>query len=245
MEGILISLAREEKWGRVDTRNDDLGTLTIYFQQVPEALPLQSTVEFELVKSRAGKYYAKFVSAADRNQALFNTEDRAQWYGWGEGEEKAFLERVVPRLGIDLRLNPEKEQKPWEIDLYDYTNRRYADLKTQNTPFFTAGKYFYGRSPYDPTYTVTFNKKDYENYLENHPDCDIYFWVCWQQLTYKNIRVKALCGVWRAPFRRLADKIQAGEVALHTYRHRVDDDHNAKDSYLFDLADTAVFQRLI
>lgn len=103
----------------------------------------------------------------------------------------------------------------------------------------------YGGMPYNPTYTVTFNRKDYENYLERHPNCDIYFWVYWRQLTYRGISVNELYGVWRAPFSRMAQKIQAGEVALHHYMHRVNDDHNAKDSYLFNLTDVDVFERLI
>ena len=103
----------------------------------------------------------------------------------------------------------------------------------------------YGGLPYDPTYTVTFNKKDYENYMEQHPDCDIYFWVYWSQLTYRNIRVNELYGVWRASFQRMAEKIQAGEVALHPYMHRVNDDHNARESYLFNLADDTVFEQLV
>lgn len=245
MEGILISLDREARRGEVDTRNDDIGILTIYFQNIPGAIQLNCTVEFDVVNSRIGNRYARFISVVDRNQALFNTEDRTQWYTWGEEEEKDFVERIVPRLGIDLRINPEKTQEPWEIDLFDYTHNRYADLKTQNTPFFTAGKYRYGGVPYDPTYTVTFNKKDYENYIERHPDCDIYFWVCWSQLVYGDIRVNELYGVWRAPFQRMAEKIRAGEVALHPYMHRMHDDHNARESYLFNLADATVFERLI
>ncbi len=245
MEGILISLDRNAKRGQVDTRNDAIGILTIYFQKIPDAVQLNCTVKFDVVKSKIGNLYAKFISVADRNRTLFNTEDRDNWYIWGEEEEKDFVEHIVPRLGIDLRINPEKANKPWEIDLYDYTHNRYADLKAQKTPFFTAGKYKYGEKPYNPTYTVTFNKKDYENYIENHPDCDIYFWVYWSQLEYNNITVDELYGVWRTPFRKMARKIQAGEVVLHAYIHRENDDHNARESYLFHLADADVFERLI
>lgn len=245
MEGVLLSINREEKWGRVDTRNDGIGILTIYFQTVTDAIQPNCTVEFQLKTSKAGKRYAKFTAVADRNQALFNTEDRAQWYVWGEDVEGDFIAQIVPKLGIDLRINPEKAQEPWAIDLYDFTHQRYADLKAQNTPFFTAGKYRYYGVPYDPTYTVTFNKKDYERYKMEHPDCDIYFWVHWQQLEYKSMRVNPLYGVWRAPFSRLAEKIEAGEVSLHQYQYRVNDDHNAKESYLFNLADAAVFERLV
>lgn len=92
-----------------------------------------------------------------------------KWYIWGESEENDFVKHIVPKLGIDLRINSEKAQNPWEIDLFDYTHNRYADLKVQNTPFFTAGRYMYGGMPYNPTYTVTFNRKDYENYIERRP----------------------------------------------------------------------------
>lgn len=200
---------------------------------------------FEVVTSKAGRRYAKFISLVERNQVRFNTENRSWWYVWGEDEEKDFVTHIVPRLGIDLRINPQKMEEPWAIDLYDYTHNRYADLKTQKTPFFTAGKYKYGRVFYDPTYTVTFNKKDYDRYIQKYPTCDIYFWINWQQLSYNHISVKKLYGVWRAPFMKMARKIQVGEVALHTYQHRMDDDHNAKESYLFNLSDDKVFERLI
>ena len=39
--------------------------------------------------------------------------------------------------------------------------------------------------------------------------------------------------------------IQNNEVVLHEYLHRKDDDHNAKESYLFNLADQTVFERLL
>lgn len=257
MKGRLISLDRAEMKGRVDTRNDEIGVLNIYFKTLPDAVQTDCTVEFDVVRSKAGNRYAKFIAVADRNQAIFNTENRPQWYAWGESEEIDFVEQIVPRLGIDLRINPEKATAPWEIDLYDDTHNRYADLKVQQTPFFTAGAYRMGipgvcaagkggsGAPYDPGYTVTFNRKDYENYREKHPDCDIYFWVHWRQLSYREIQVNELYGVWRAPFARMAERIEAGMVALHPYKFRKNDDHNARDSFLFDLRDTALFERLV
>jgi hypothetical protein len=176
---------------------------------------------------------------------VFNTEDRSLWYSWGENFENDFIDKIVPLIKVDIRKNPAKKQYPWAIDLYDYTNHRPADLKVQNTPFFTAGKYMYGSNPYDPQYTVTFNKKDYEHYLINNPICDIYFWVNWTQLEYKGIIVNELRGVWRATFSTMVSKIQNNSVALHTYQHRTNDDHNAKDSYLFMLTDKDVFEQLL
>lgn len=141
----MISLDQEAKRGQVDTRNDGIEILTIYFQEIPDVVQMNCTIEFDVAISRIGNRYAKFISVADRNQALFNTEDRTQWYVWGAAEENDFVEHIVPRLDIDLRINPEKAQKPWEIDLFDYTHNRYADLKTQNTPFFYSGEVYVWR----------------------------------------------------------------------------------------------------
>lgn len=52
-------------------------------------------------------------------------------------------------------------------------------------------------------------------------------------------------GVWKAEFSRMTEKIQANEVRLHEYLYRKDDDHNARDSYLFNLVDQSVFERLL
>lgn len=253
MEGILLSVDKSANKGRVDTRNDEFGILTIYFgNMVPNDVRENCSVHFEIKKSAAGNTYAKFVSVVERNQAVFNTEDRDQWYTWGEDYEKDFIEKVVPKLGVDIRINPEKKKCAWAIDLFDYTKNIYADLKVQETPFFSAGsaKHVYCGGRYDPTYTVTFNKKDYENYCKTHPDCDIYYWVNWKQLQYsfpngRVITVQQLRGVWRAPFQVMRSLIERGDVSVHAYQHRVNDDHNARDSYLFLLSDTSVFTRLI
>lgn len=245
MKGRLIEISLDKKQGRVATGNDGLGILTVYFDRRSEMLEVGKTIEFEVVTSKNGNKYAIFQSIVERNVTMFNTEDRELWYTWGENEEVDFVSNVVPNLKLDIRINPKKRRCKWAIDLYDYTNNRPADLKTQTTPFFTAGKYKYHGVPYDPSYTVTFNKKDYENYAVNNPDCDIYFWVNWKQTSYGNIIVTEVQGVWRAHFERMAEKILAYEVALHAYKNRVDDDHNAKESYLFNLQDSTVFERVL
>ena len=253
MEGILLSVDKAAKSGKVDTRNDAFRVLTIYFgDAVPDDVQENCSVCFEIRKSTAGNTYAKFVAVVDRNQAVFNTEDRDQWYAWGEDYEKDFIQKVVPKLGTDIRINPEKERIAWAIDLFDHTNHRYADLKVQETPFFSAGspKYAYRGRRYDPTYTVTFNRKDYERYCKTHPDCDIYFWLNWKQLQYSFpsghvVTVPRIQGVWKASFQAMRSLIERGEVSLHVYQHRMDDDHNAKDSYLFLLSDASVFTRLL
>lgn len=253
MEGILLSINKIKGKGTVDTRNDRIGVLPIYFgASIPSEVQENSSVAFELRKSAAGTWYAKFLSIVERNAAVFNTEDRDKWYQWGEDFEKDFIENVAPAIKTDIRKNPEKDTCPWAIDLYDYTNKHYADLKVQETPFFSAGlgKHRYYGKRYDPTFTVTFNRKDYEKYRREYPQCDIYYWVNWHQLSYSfsggtTIEVTPLRGVWRAPFSVMCELIERGKVSLHAYQHRVNDDHNAKESYLFNLADSNVFTRLL
>lgn len=245
MEGRLCELDTAGKKGKVDTRNDQLGELTIYFRTIPEGLAVDATVEFDVVTSKFGTVYAKFRSVVKRNQVQFNTEDREKWYDWGGNQEEDFAAIVSKKTGRDIRVNPEKDTCPWAIDLYDYTAKRPADLKTRNTPFFTAGKYRREGIPYNPAFTVTFNRKDYEHYRDRYPDCDIYFWINWKQTEYGGIKVPHVNGIWWAPFSEMAKRIENGQVAHHAYLHRKNDDHNAKDSYLFDLSDSKLFTKIM
>jgi hypothetical protein len=96
----------------------------------------------------------------------------------------------------------------------------------------------------DPSYSVTFNRKDYLNYARKAPDCDIYFWISWKQLKYRDITVNPLYGVWRADFGKMIECIENGQAPLHQYQHRTNDDHNAKDSYIFDLRDTDIMTKV-
>jgi len=38
--------------------------------------------------------------------------------------------------------------------------------------------------------------------------CDIYFWVNWKQLEYRNISIQPVRGIWRAEFRNMAREIE-------------------------------------
>lgn len=244
MEGILVEICPNEQYDIVDTRNSQYGRLRMYYSGVKEILDLNSTVSFDVKRSAVGNLYAKYIANVERNTAIFNTEDRNKWYAWGEEEEKDFITQIVPHLNLDIRINPEKEKCSWAIDLYDYTHSRPADLKTQNTPFFTVGKYRYKGAVCNPDYSVTFNKKDYENYKEHYPNCEIYFWVHWTQTQYKSITVHGINGVWRGDFSKMIACIESGKAPLHAYAHRVDDDYNAKDSYVFDLRDKDIFEQV-
>ena len=245
MRGRLISFDANKRTGFVDAGQDNLRHLKIFFKDIPSGLRYDSTIEFELKKSCIGNDYGVFLKVVERNRTIFNTEKRNAWYEWGENEELDFINNVVPRLDVVLEINSKKKDKPWEIDLYDRTNNRFADLKTQNTPFFSAGSFLHEKRNYDPAYTVTFNRKDYLNYRKHYPNCIIYYWVNWTQTEYQKMRVEHIHGVWRAEFSIMAEYIDTERVYLHQYLNRKNDNFNARDSYLFDLTDINVFERLI
>lgn len=239
MEGRIKYLNREENYGYIETYNRKVRDVS--FRLVDGKLQVDDTVSFLLQRSWSGKYYARNVTPVERNEMRRSTEDKLAWCAEGQREEQDFVNTVVPHLHRDIIINPEKKTNPYAIDLVDRGQRRYADLKKQTTPFFTAA----GKDPrYDPRFTVTFNRKDYERYRELYPGCDIYYWVAWQQLKWKDISVEPLSGVWVARFADMAALIERGQVPLHKYQHRVTDDVNAKDSYLFDLRHN-IFERLL
>lgn len=173
-----------------------------------------------------------------------DTEDRLWWYKYGEIGEKYFVEWVCSDLDINCVINPMKEKDPTVPDLL--VDGRLADLKTQKTPFFTAARYSKsvdGESvQYDPTYTVTFNVKDFERYFKYYRDIDIYFWVKWRDTEYTSpgryhIKVKPISGVWVVSFMRLRELIYTCKYPIHSYIRRQGKTGNARDSYLVDLRD--------
>jgi hypothetical protein len=90
-------------------------------------------------------------------------------HGHELGDE--FIKICNERLGLKARINPDKGENSYALALI--VDGRLADLKVQNTPFFKA------REKYgvDPTYAITFNRKDYNSYKSKYLDIDIYFWV--------------------------------------------------------------------
>jgi cold shock CspA family protein len=196
------------------------------------------TVQYNLDKDSARGLTATDVEVPERNNVVeHNTEDKGYWCRKGEEEEEAFVREIVPHINRNLVIHPDKKKRKTTIDLLNTDNNTLADLKTQSTPFFSAGQY-----KYDPQYTVTFNHKDYVYYSTSYPNAYIYFWVNWKQLSYGTYTVEPLYGVWEVPFSYLKENIQAGRAVLHKYKHRVGDKINATESYLFDLQD---FHRLI
>ena len=89
---------------------------------------------------------------------LHDLQDKTSWCSLGERLEIKFLEKFGNDFG--LVLNPEKRENSFAPDFIHKDSNRYVDLKTQNTPFFSSGKY-----NLDPQHAVTFNLIDKQRYL--------------------------------------------------------------------------------
>lgn len=170
---------------------------------------------------------------------MHDTEDRAYWFALGCQQEEAFVSQTAPLLGLRMRINPAKASDRYAIDLlWEVTPGAevLTDLKTQNTPFFSAGRY--GK---DPGRTVTFNLKDLRRYEQLYPAAQVFFHVRWTQLSKvlggREYCVPPLHGVWRASvpeIRAIVDR----EAVQHAYQRRAQDTQgNARDSYLLSLDD--------
>ena len=170
----------------------------------------------------------------------YDLQAKKRWCKEGERIEEAFISKYGKKLG--LIINPEKETNRFAPDLL-YNSGNLADLKTQNTPFFST------RSLYkiDPTYAVVFNRKDAVRYYKNYPNIIIYFWVEWYSVAYQKgdfyQEVEYINGVFKIPFRHLVEILK--KAPLHKYQQRVNDKKgNAKSSYVLDIRDKH-FERVI
>lgn len=170
-----------------------------------------------------------------------NTEDKGWWCHHGEKLEETFVEICKSKLGINVFINPEKATNRYAHDLIFVDKNgveRIADLKTQNTPFFTAARY-----DIDPRYAVTFNRKDYERYKSLYPEIVIFYWIDWKQLEWRGNKIEYLGGIYVLPFPTMMKKIESGQIPEHSYIFRRNDTAgNAKSSFVFDLHD---FQCLV
>ena len=160
-----------------------------------------------------------------------SNEDKLAWCNAAIAVEEDFVKRVAPLCGINVIINPEKSTNKYAADLWLPQSQRYADLKHQETPFFTARRY-----NLDPQFAVTFNVKDWKRYRDLYPGIVIYFWVNWKQTTYRDQSVQPLEGVWGIPFSRLSKAAKSGRLPRHIYQNRIDDENgNAKESFMFDV----------
>ena len=158
-----------------------------------------------------------------------DTENKAPWLRFGEQREATFIDSVAPAIGLDARKNPAKEGDPTALDLL--VDGIPADLKTQETPFFTADKTY----ELPPQYVVTFNANDYERYLQKG-SLEIFFWVRWRdQLSGWGGEVAEMEGVWRTTIDQIQTLVESEQVPCHRYKRRRGDSENANASYLLDL----------
>lgn len=165
----------------------------------------------------------------ERNRAVpHDTEDKNWWLEHGLALEYEFVQLCKKAKQINAEVNPSKTTEPWAPDLI--VDNELADLKVQNTPFFTATRY-----KLDPRFTVTFNRKDYERYKQLYPQIVVYFWINWIQLTWQSHQVEPLNAIYKAPFQLIETIIKEGAIE-HSYIHRRNDRlGNAKSSFLFDV----------
>lgn len=234
-----IKFIKDEGWGFIKTEHSSLKD--VFFSKNNQVINNQElkkndTVEFNIQKEERG-LKAINIEVIERNIVKHHTEDKFAWCREGEKLEEAFVREIVPKLNKRLVIHPNKKQDPTSIDLYNPETEEISDLKSQKTPFFTS--FLYG---YDASFTVTFNKKDYLRYKEIYPNAIIYWYVKWEQTAWKDIEVDPLEGVWEVPFSFMAKIIEEGDAPLHQYKNRINDDTNAKESYLFDLRN---FSRLL
>lgn len=154
-------------------------------------------------------------------------QDKSPWCRHGESKENSFINQFGSQLQLDI--NPDKTYNRFSPDLINLSNNRLGDLKTQNTPFFSTN---------DPQYNVVFNEKDKDRYDKYYPDIEIYFWVDWIAVRYKNydreVEVQPMSGVWYVHFHDLKEIIR--NAPLHQYQQRKHDTRgNAKASYIINL----------
>jgi hypothetical protein len=158
-----------------------------------------------------------------------NLQDKGSWCIHGLSKEESFIEKFGQHFGV-LK-NPAKLVDKFAPDLFDWRDNRLADLKTQNTPFFTSGRY-----NVDPQLAVTFNLKDVKRYRSLYPEIDIYFWLDWIAVRWGDIEVQPMEAVYFIPFHILLNVVQTAPI--HSYLQRKTDTMgNAKDSYVLDLND--------
>ena len=245
MIGKLERVDFNKKKGEVVIENEgSFTTLSIYFSEMPLALSVGAVIEFELKRSEKGIQYGRFIKLADSKFNPFDKIDNLSLYDWGEQVKTNFVEKVAPNLGLDLAFCEPSNKKSGKINFIDRTNNRQGDIQVQETPFYTSGRHFYGDKNYNPSYTVTLNKENYESYAKLGVDFDIYYLVKWKELSYdtqyETITVEEVQGIWVTSFYKIREVVESGKAHLHEYRYR-----RGEETYLLNLNDEDVFTRYL
>lgn len=165
---------------------------------------------------------------------MHDTEDKQWWMRAGQMRRVAFAELIAPTLGLPVELNPANDADHTQAELF--VGGVPCDLQCPTTPFFKAEE-LYG---IPVKHAVTWNRVDYQRYLDGGGGIDLLWWVHWDE-TQKVIGRRPystafLTGVWRVPYEAIAERIRSGKTPLHVYKRRVGDKRgNAKESYILDL----------
>lgn len=161
-------------------------------------------------------------------------QDKDSFLELGEQKEHEFVNEIAPMLGLDAKINPEKIDDPTVIDMI--VDGEPADLKVQETPFFTSENKF----GIEPQWAVTFNKIDYERYKDKGGDMDIIFWINWKRDEREKgekygTHVAGMSGVWVVPFKKIQEWVENDKVTYHKYQNRHHASRNSNRSYGLDL----------
>ena len=158
-------------------------------------------------------------------------QDKQSWCEHGRNLEDVFIEEFGEELSLEINKN--KSESVYVIDMFNTKYGVLSDLKSQNTPFFLAGKKY----NIDPQFAVVFNKKDKLNYIKKTSDGSelyIYFWVKWDAQDRFGVKIESIDSIYATRFSNLLKILD--EEKIHEYKQRKGDTRgNAKESYVIDV----------
>lgn len=173
-----------------------------------------------------------------------DTENKIEWYKAAERWEEHFCTSVAPVYGITARINVAKARDKTAPDLevlYKSGVFRPVELKPQFTPFFMSTKLY----NIHPQFAFSLNVCDVEEYKERQWwNLPILFWTDWKVREWNGVGVvnKVEWLAWQT-VRELSEYIDQKKPPVHNYARRVNDDNNAKNSYILDITDFKKIER--
>ena len=147
---------------------------------------------------------------------MIDTENKLSWCEHGLRLEREFVTKYGDEMFVSV--HPDKAKCPYGPDFL-VGGLMPGDLKTQDTPFRTAGRYGVPAER-----AVTFNEKDYDRYTAQYPNMLVFFWV-------RFLPQEAVFLMTMADARRLC----LPERKHHYLRRKDDRRGNAKASYILDV----------
>lgn len=152
------------------------------------------------------------------------------WYKKGEQLEKHFCKNIAPKYGIDAKINPSKDDNPFVPDLI-INDDILAEFKHKETPFFTCSLH----GDFEPRTTITLDKQSIDYYRKQYRDLYIFIYVNWQTLTWSNIKIDPLIGLWGTTTKSLEYLIENDYSHLHLQKNRRMMNDGTKHVYIFSL----------